>query len=406
MAVAVRQNAWYGDTLVELDIPAEWELMLAPQRGAPALSEADIEKAILNPIGQEPLNKLAKGKQKVVILIEDMTRPIACEPIFNVLLKELNAAGVDDSSILVIVGNGTHRPMTRPELVLKIGEENYKRLCVLPHNCYDNLTFVGKTRLGTELYINTDVATADLVIGVGGLYPHVMAGFSGGGKIILPGVSGIQSIEHNHNLEGSPGYGVVEPNPLREDMEEGARLAKLSFIVNAVVNGERKICGLFAGDLVQAHREAAAFSDKVYYTEIHEKPDVAILNAYPMDYELFPAGKALSVSKYLKGVKMQVLLAVCEMGFGYHALCGPGGRDHSTEKARVKAGLGGSRLVICSPNVNNADVRKRYPDDTILCKNWKEVVDVVNSAFPDKKCKVALFPEASLQLPAVIKSDA
>jgi len=402
MIVSVRNNAWYGDNQVDLHIPANWKLTIAAHHGAPSLNDTDIETAIRRPIGSKSVQYLSAGKKNVIILVEDITRPTPCETIFKVLLNELNITGVEDTSITVIVANGTHRPMTRHELLLKLGEQVYRRVKVIPHNCYDNLKYINRTQAGTDLYINSVVAAADLLIGVGGVYPHGMAGYSGGAKIVLPGVAGIQSIEQNHRIHGI-GYGCVDANPIREDMEEAARMVGLSFIVNAVVNGERSICGLFAGDPVQAHRAASRFADDVYRTVIPVEPEVAVLNAYPMDTDLFQAGKAFGVSKKLLSVQIQVLLAGCPDGFGYHALCGPGGRFNQRERDTVRKGLEGRQLIICSKNVEIHDIRMKYPDNALLCRSWEQGLEVVKKKLGCGILNVALFPMATIQLPALIK---
>lgn len=334
--------------------------------------------------------------------MEDITRPAPCNYIFKELLNELNASGIEDSKVTIIVANGTHRPMTYHELLLKLGEHVYHRVQVLPHNCYDNLKYIGRTQAGTELYINSFAAEADLLIGVGGIYPHSMVGFSGGAKIVLPRISGIQSIEQNHKIRGS-GYGCVDANPIRNDIEEAAQMVGLSFIVNVVINKERSICGLFAGDPIQAHRVASQFASNVYRTLIPIEPEVSILNAYPMDTDLFQAGKALGISEELSSVKIHVLLASCNDGFGYHALCGPGGRFNQRERNTVQKILKGKQLIICSKNIEIYDVMKKYPDDTLLCRSWEQVIDAVNRKLGREFLNVTLFPMASIQLPAHVE---
>jgi len=401
MDITLRRDAWYGDRLVRYPVPENWNLEIASNAGAPELSPSTMQAAVAAPIGTERLSVLAKDKKDAVIIVEDITRPIACEPIFRLILEELNSAGIRDSDISIIVGNGTHRPMSRHELLLKIGESTCRRVKTLPHNCYDNLVPLGETSGGTTLLINRFVAEASLVIGVGGVYPHGIAGFSGGGKIILPGVAGIESIIKNHSMPGGS-YGVVDGNNPRHDMEEGAEITRLAFIVNAVINSDRKICGLFAGDPVKAHRTACEYARTVYRTEIPKRDyDVVILNAYPMDTELFQAAKAMLAVDRVAGQYVLVLVAGCEDGFGYHALCGPGGRSHEKEKLGVIQSLRGRKMMIFSENIELHDVYKKFPQGTELFKNWEELTGGISHICGSKKINVLLLTTAPIQMVTV-----
>jgi nickel-dependent lactate racemase len=399
MLVSIKTNAWYGDTTVQLEIPETWKFAVAEPRECPALAWADLEASITNPIGSASLSYLAAGKRNAILLIEDLTRPLRLDAVAELLLDSLNAAGIADGAIRIIVANATHRPMTRHELLLKLGANVCRRVQILPHNCYEHLTPIGRTEHGTELCVNTFVAEADLIIGLGGVYPHGMAGFSGGGKIILPGVSGIESIAQNHTQEAG-GYLNVEANPLRDDMEEAARLAGLGFLVNGVVNSHREICGLFAGDPIAAHRRACRFAREAYATKVSTSPDILILNAYPMDTELFQAAKALSVAERITSAHTLVLLAECAEGFGYHALCGPGGRMQEKEKSDLRKVLEGKRTVICSRNIQPHDLAEKFPETTVVFSSWPETVDFLNRELQLAHCDVLLFPAATIQIPA------
>ncbi len=399
MVVSIRTNAWYADTTVQLQIPETWRFTVAESRDFPAMDSASLEASIRNPIGSPPLSSLAAGRRSALLLIEDLTRPLRLDAVAELLLDSLNAAGILDRAIRIIVANATHRPMTRHELLLKLGAEVCRRVQILPHNCYEHLTRIGRTESGTELDVNTYVTEADLIIGIGGVYPHGMAGFSGGGKIILPGVSGIESITQNHMREAG-GYLNVAANPQRQDMEEAAALAGLRFIVNGVVNQHREICGLFSGDPIAAHRAACQFAGEAYTTKVSTSPDVLILNAYPMDTELFQAAKALAVAERIPSARTLILLAECAEGFGYHALCGPGGRMQEKEKRDLRKALEGRRTVICSRNIQPHDLAEKFPETTFLFNSWPETVHFLDRELNLAHCDALLFPAATIQIPA------
>jgi nickel-dependent lactate racemase len=224
-----------------------------------------------------------------------------------------------------------------------------------------------------------------------------MAGFSGGAKIILPGASGIETIEYNHsNLSGR--HCEVDNNVYRADMEEAAGLAGLSFIVNAVINAKRDICGIFAGDFIRAHREACDFARKVYDTPSPAQADMLLINSYPMDTELFQAAKSLELIRHYQDIKDIVLIADCADGFGYHALCGYGGRMQVREKEGVAKLLLGRHLVIVSKNIEHHDVIKKFPDETTVCGSLESAIDKLRISEKSGGINVILFPTAPLQI--------
>lgn len=403
MTARILTNAWFGDCPEDLAMPTDWRVSISAIGAFAALGSDEIGEAVRKPIGCQRLLTLAKGRGNAVVLIEDLTRPARLEAVLGVVLDELNGAGIADGKVTVIVANGTHRPMTRSELLLKIGPAACRRVNVLPHNCYDGLAGIGRTRAGTEVALNAVAAQADLLIGIGGVYPHGMAGFSGGAKIVLPGVAGIESIAQNHMIQGT-GYGSVDGNPLRADMEEAARMARLRFIVNCVVNDRREICGVFAGDPVAAHRRACELARTVCRTEVPGSPDLLILNAYPMDTDLFQAAKALGPAERITCARRIVLIAGCPEGFGHHALCGPGGRFHQKEKQDVRRALDGKQLIICSRNIEVHDVTQKFPESTRLCRTWGETVETLREEGVSAGQEVVLLPTATIQIPTASNS--
>lgn len=147
-----------------------------------------------------------------------------------------------------------------------------------------------------------------------------------------------------------------------------------------------------------APRGARRLAADAYWTQVHGNPEVAVLNAYPMDTDLFQAGKALGVLKDLLRIRVVVLLAACPDGFGYHALCGPGGRFNQQEPNRVQEVLAGKRLIVCSENVKLHDVRKKFSSTAVLCRTWTEAVDAVEKNLGRRFVDALVFPAATIQM--------
>lgn len=396
---AFRSGAWFGDRLERVAFPSHWDVDIAEMADCGKLSLPQLCDAIDHPIGAPPLAQLAGEYRSAIILCEDHTRPLDCHDMALHLLTRLNEAGIADDGIRILIANGTHRPMSYGEQIKKFGLDVCKRVSILAHNCYGNLRPLGTTDCGTPVSIDRQVGEEDLVIGIGGIYPHGMAGFSGGAKIVLPGICGIDTIEFNHSAL-SGGYLNVEENGFRSDMEQAARMVPLRFSINAVINSRREICGVYAGDFIAAHRQACSFARRVYATKAPEAADVLFINAYPMDSELFQAAKALEVAKAYPGARVLVLMASCDEGFGHHWLCGPGGRMHAKEREDMRRKLEGRELIIVSPNIGRHDILKKFPPDTLLFEDMARAVTHIEETMAGCVGKVLFFPCAPIQVTA------
>ena len=278
-SVVIPSSSWYEDKDLILKLPSGWDLFFSNIADANSVGDRVIEEAFASPIGSPRIAKLARCCSNIAIMVDDLTRPTPAFRVMPFIVKELKEAGVSEEDIKIVMATGAHRPQTRRDLVKKLGKSIVESIEVLNHNPYENLAFLGKTSRGTPIYVNKWVVEADLRIGVGGVYPHEGAGFGGGGKIILPGVAGLDTIERNHLIPGQ--RGVVEGNANRADIEEAARMARLDVVVNLVINSRREVAGVFVGDMVKAHREGVKEAVKIYKTLVPKKFDVAIVNSYP-----------------------------------------------------------------------------------------------------------------------------
>jgi nickel-dependent lactate racemase len=348
--VKVPWRAWYGDRDYKLTFPEEWDIQVLAHQGAPRLTRREIEVRLGAPIGTPPLAELAEGRGRVTIAVDDLARPTPAAKLLPPVIDRLTSAGVKPNDIRIIMSVAAHRPCTRQDLLKKIGEKLLDSVEVINHNPFDDLVNLGETGRGTPILINAPFMESDLKLGIGCIIPHYGPGFAGGGKIVLPGLAGIESLRANHMAmaRGLPGgLARVEGNEQQEDIREAARRAGLEFIVNVVVSGKRQIVGVFAGDLVQAHSAGIEFARTVYSTEVCRELDVAVCNAYPKDTDFMQSINAFnalvtSPPGALKDNGTVVLTTAGTEGRGYHSLFG---RGMSLEKAMdVEKTFGGRDL--------------------------------------------------------------
>ncbi len=286
----------YGEKVLEYALPQGWNLLgNLRTRGLPPIGREEMMEAIKNPNGTPPLEELARGKKNAVLITCDITRPARWEVALPLVLDTLNRAGIDDDRILLIMGGGSHLPPKdfREACIKKYGEVVTDRVKIQYHNSDQDLVSLGKTKRGHSIEINKWVVEADLKIAFGGIIPHGMAGYSGGAKNILPGVSSRETIIQNHVMiiEPGAGMGLVEGNPIREEMEEVAEQLGLDFIFDLVLNAEGKPIGAAAGDVRKAHRQGVALAKQVFQTEIPEPAQVVFTSGHPHDIHLYQSFK-------------------------------------------------------------------------------------------------------------------
>ncbi len=277
---------------IHFSVPSEWNVISAADCAkAPVVEDisGEIERALDNPIGTAPLEKLARPGMKVTILFDDMQRPTPAALAIPAVLNRLNKAGVLDERITAICARGTHPAPTPEQLEKKVGKEVLARLAgrVLIHDAQSSENvFVGRTSRGTVVEINRNVAEADLVIGIGTCMPHPYSGFSGGCKILLPGVSSYRTIgEHHYSWlrNKTCKLSILDGNMWYEEEVEIARLGGLSFKVDFLMNELDQVIRTFAGDPVEEHKEAARHSLSLYQVFLPKPADVVITSASPLE---------------------------------------------------------------------------------------------------------------------------
>lgn len=290
---------------------------------APEDQAAFIAKSLDEPIGSPRLEELAAGKRDVVIICSDHTRPIPSKVITPMLLERIRSAS-PDARIRLLIATGSHRATSREELVSKFGEEIVEREEIIVHDARDkaNLVEVGTLPSGGPCIINKIAAEADLLISEGFVEAHFFAGFSGGRKSVLPGVSAYETITANHcgpNLaDENTRPGNLEGNVVHRDMVYAARKVNLAFIINVVLNGKREVIGSFAGDLEAAHEAGCEFLRSLAGVK-RVNCDVAVVTngGYPLDQNLYQSTKGLSTADaVLPEGGVVIMVAGCRDGHG------------------------------------------------------------------------------------------
>ncbi|MBM3241255.1 nickel-dependent lactate racemase [Candidatus Poribacteria bacterium] len=330
-------NIPYGDSEKRLEVDDKNLLFSVepPIPPRPSLREEqdEVRRAISNPIGTPNLDTLIQPQHKVAILVDDFTRPTPAYKVMLVVLETLAKVGVADDNVNIIIARGTHRRLSRADMEQKVGKEVVERFEVKNHENDRNLVSMGKSKMGTPVWINQTVVEADIRIAIGSVCAHPVAGYGGGAKIIVPGVAGVETIHVNHSRCDHPNVtiGVTDGNPVREDMNDIAQIAKLDFIINTILNPQKEIIRVVAGDVIMAHKEGVKFYSEIYGTKADEPADIVVIGASPRDATFGHATFALyaGVSMAKAGGTL-ILVAPCTEGPGSKA-----GRESFRELATM-----------------------------------------------------------------------
>lgn len=295
--------------------------VLTPRDLRRDLTGADeVRRALGNPIGSPCLCDIVKPGEKIAIITSDITRPMPTHIVMPLLLEELYSAGVNAEDITLVFALGSHRNHTEEEKKRLAGEKAYREIRCIDGNPEDYV-HMGVTAHKTPVDIVRPVAEADRRICLGNIEYHYFAGYSGGAKAIMPGVSTRVAIQNNHSLMVNElaCAGNITNNPLRKDIEEAADICGIDFILNVVLDEHKEIIKAVAGDAVKAHREGCGFLDNLYQIEISERADIVLVSqgGAPKDLNLYQTQKALDNAKHaVKDGGTIILIGSCEEGFG------------------------------------------------------------------------------------------
>lgn len=316
-----------GSEELSLPIPDGWQIVDTVEPNShPKLEHVSgaLVDALDHPIGSHvPLRDRDLRHKRIVLCVEDISRPTPTRVYFHALLDYLLAHGATPANMIILFGLGVHRDMTADEVRQKLGDANLRGIPWYNHAFHDDkqLAYVGVTKGNTCVKLNRHLVTADLIITVGAIEPHLLLGFGGGCKMIIPGLASAQTIAENH-MQGVSGkkynYVGATESPMRLDLEEGAQmLGKEIFIVNAVMNEKMEICKFFAGHPIHAHREGVRFSRSLCERPVAEPVDVVIAASNPMNADLRQGMKCIgNVQESVRPGGLLIGLLECRHGIG------------------------------------------------------------------------------------------
>ena len=312
---------------VSFEIPKErFDGMLAPAPSVPAPDPAAaVAEAIDHPIGTPPLSGIVRAGMRVAVICDDISRPTPVSTILPILLARLHAAGVRREDVTIIMALGSHRYMMPEEIRTRVGAEVAGAYRVVNSEFRDpaKLIHVGTTADGVDIIVTRDAMEADVRIGIGNIVPHPVMGWSGGGKILFPGVTGEHTVAQFHMLGGLSDERLVglENNPVRTRLESWVPTIGLHFIVNTVLDAELRIVRVVAGDYVRAHRAGVETAKAVMCCPMKRKADVIVVSSYPCDEDFWQSGKGFcNAEGGLKGPDSTMILVTPNWeGMGPHA---------------------------------------------------------------------------------------
>ncbi|MCX6012865.1 MAG: lactate racemase domain-containing protein [Chloroflexi bacterium] len=373
--IKVPQLAWYEPKELELHFPDSWQVDVHNIAGynRPALTDEQIKESIQKPIGMSPIREKARGKKEAVIIFDDIHRVTRVAKIVPFLLEELAAAGIPDSNIRFIAALGSHGAMNRIDFVKKLGEQVVSRFLVYNHNPFVNCTYVGTTSFGNKICVNAEVMNCDFKIAIGSISPHPRAVYGGGGKIILPGISSVDTIVFNHSLPTDKDYWSM---PRNVEKEESVKLVGLDVLVECLYNMWGDTVSIYTGHEPETHAAAVKEVGTHY---------------------LAPIAAGASITMAPKGGDL-VIIGNTPDGQVSHYLMGRWGKN-------VFAKL--NKQGPMAPHIKHLFWYCEYPDLTVLklgesrdrvrlFSKWNDLIKALHELHGDK-AKVAVYPSADVQ---------
>ncbi|NMA34197.1 MAG: nickel-dependent lactate racemase [Clostridiaceae bacterium] len=376
----------------------------------------EVRRALREPISSKRLSGIVSSGEKTVIVTSDITRPMPTRTVLPVVLEELQSAGVRYEDITVVFALGSHRKHTEEEMRYLLGDDIYEKVrCV--DSDPDRCRMLGTTSRGTPVEIFEEVADADRIICLGNIEYHYFAGYSGGAKAIMPGVSTRAAIQANHSamIRDEARAGALDGNPVRKDIDEVAKFVPIDFIVNVVLDENKNIIKAVAGHYLHAHREGCLFLDTLYKVTIPAKADIVITTpgGFPKDINLYQAQKALDNAKHaVRDDGIIILLASCSEGYGEKVferwINSSDSPDSLIERIKTNFELGGHKAAAIALVEKKARVFIVSDLDRGMCERlymepFSGMQEALERAFsllgPD--ARVLLMPHGGSTLPVV-----
>ena len=376
----------YGSDGLDVELPDQRTTVIEPSF-LPAIDDAHaaLVAALRHPIGRPPLRDIVRPGQKIAISVCDITRAQPREAMLRAVFEEM--PGINPDDVTVLIATGTHRTNTRAELERMLGHDILANYTIINHDSRDesSLAYVGDTTSGAPIYLNRKWLAADIHITTGFVEPHFFAGFSGGAKMVAPGLAGLKTVLVLHDAKriGSPNatWGVIDGNPVQDDIREIARTTGVTFSIDVTLNRDQEITGVFTGELFAEHRQACLFSKKSVMCPVDSLFDVVLTtnSGYPLDQNLYQAVKGMSAAaKVIKPGGTIVCAAECRDGLPNHGSYGELLASRPTAAALLE--------MINAPGFSRPDAWQVQVQAQILMKSK---VLVKNSFMTDHEIRAA-----------------
>ena len=415
----------YGKSTLPLDIDDGRVLEVVLPKNKPALANgvAAVEQMLRTPLGSKPLRDLLleRKPKRLVIVVNDITRPTPYSIIMPPLMRVIEDAGIPDSAVTLVTATGIHDAHSPEQNVQVYGKELVDRYTLISHDATNEsqLVFKGKLESGYDFWLNRTVDESDFLITIGVVMPHYFAGFSGGRKSILPGVAGKETVKKNHArmVELMDELPPIRKNPVSLEMIQAARIAGVDFIVNVVTDDAGQLVDVVAGDLEQAWYKAVESSENLYMTPIKQKADIAIASAcgYPRDINLYQTQKALDhADKATNPGATIIIVAECSTGYGEDVFekfmkAGYTAEGIMTE-VKNNFVMGGHKAygfakVAAYKKVIFVSAISKEETASLFARKAATVQEALQLAYADQKpgAKVLVMPEGSLTVPVLAK---
>lgn len=402
MRLSLPQNMWQGFEPIEIELPDSWDIEIHGIEAdrSPELSREEIRDRINHPVGLRPLRELAKGRRRVAIVFDDISRATPTKTLAEIVLEELHAAGIERSQIRFVCALGCHGAHGREEFVQKLGRDIVENYDVFNHNCYDNLEKVGTASKGYDVWINREVMSCDLKIGIGSILPHVFNTFGGGGKIICPGVAGIDTIQQTHiaainfakenGIISAATMGDMRVTAMRAEIEEICGMVGEFFKIDCLFNTRQEIVDVYAGDVVEEYYAAIPKAKELYVTPRARDKQVIICNANARANEATIAYQLATLACGPQGGDIVVIDhsargQVTHYMFGTFGDKAPG-RMFKSEPNREEL----VRRIICyMPNYVSTDCYFfGEREKQTVARSWDEVAALLSGYGPGTTCSV------------------
>lgn len=410
----------FGTGFQEVEVPDKNLIAELHANDVPAelTGEAEVKRALLEPIGSPRLKDIVRPGEKIAIITSDITRPMPTSKVMPALLDELYAGGVRKEDVTLVFALGSHRKQSDEEKRRLAGERAWNEIRCVDSDPNDCVSY-GVTSRGTPVDITRVVAEADRRICLGNIEYHYFAGYSGGAKAIMPGASTRAAIQANHSRMVLPEAkaGALDDNPVRLDIEEAGRMVGIDFILNVVLSEHKEILKAVAGDPVKAHREGCRFLDTLYRKELSEPADIVLVSqgGAPKDLNLYQTQKALDNAKHaVKDGGVIILIGSCKEGLGektFEQWMTEADSAHSLiERIGREFKLGGHKAAAIAMVLERAEVDlvSELDDDfvrSIFLKPYKTAQEAFDHAFSKlgSDARVLAMPYGGSTLPTVVR---